>query len=76
MGAVCCLLTQLILRRPAIFMDERRIHCTHCGGLVSKKTFLAHKRVYYDSNSDQWVKRRELDPESKLSLSLSLITPH
>ena len=38
-------------------MDER-INCTHCGGFVSKKTFLAHKRIYYDSTTDQWLKKR------------------
>ena len=51
-------------------MDERkRVHCIHCGEFVSKKTFLAHKRIYYDSDSDQWIKKKELDPENEFAIS-------
>ena len=32
---------------------ERR-HCPHCSKFVSLKTYKAHKRVYYDSDSDLW----------------------
>ena len=35
--------------------------CPHCGHSVSTKTYLAHKRVYYDDDSDQWIKVRKLD---------------
>ena len=33
----------------------------HCDDWVSRKIFLAHKRVYYDSICDQWVKKRDLE---------------
>ena len=71
MGVVCdfpVLLIQLIVHactHAQWAMDERRIYCTHCGVFMSRKTYLAHKRVYYDKSTDQWIKRRELDPESK-----------
>ena len=31
-----------------------RRHCPHCNGYISLKTFKAHKRRYYDSESDTW----------------------
>ena len=34
---------------------------------MSKKTFLGHKQIYYDGDSDQWMKKKELDPESEFA---------
>ena len=31
--------------------------CPHCDSLLSKKTFEAHKRLYYDESSFQWIKK-------------------
>lgn len=32
--------------------------CPHCDSLLSKKAFEAHRRLYYDSGSQQWIKKR------------------
>ena len=37
------------------------IFCLHCGIYVARKTFRMHKRVYYDSDTDQWIKKKALD---------------
>ena len=53
-------------------MDERkRVHCTHCGEYLSKKTFHA---IYYDGDSDQWIKKKELDPESEFATKMDTTT--
>lgn len=33
-----------------------RRHCPHCDGYISLKTYKAHRRRYYDSESDTWHK--------------------
>ena len=33
------------------------IFCPHCGIYVAIMTFWMHKRVYYDSDTDQWIKK-------------------
>ena len=46
---------------------EDEVFCPHCGVEVAKKTFKTHKRLYYDSNTDQWVKRRTTEEVSEAS---------
>lgn len=41
----------------ASYREDKEL-CPHCSVQVSKKTLLAHKRVYYDCSSDQWIKKR------------------
>ena len=36
--------------------------CLHCDCELSKKTYETHKRLYYDNESDQWIKKRCLIP--------------
>ena len=38
-----------------ILRVERR-NCPHCDGLVSLKTFKAHKRRFFDAASGRWLK--------------------
>ena len=38
-------------------MDNRKI-CPHCNVLLSRKAFEAHRRLYYDSIAQTWVKKR------------------
>ena len=33
--------------------------CPHCGCVLSRKTLLTHRRMYYDEDSDTWVKKRK-----------------
>jgi len=40
--------------------------CPHCDCLLSKKTFEAHKRLYYDGSTDQWIKKCCLEASEDL----------
>lgn len=49
---------------------DGKIFCQHCHQYLVKKSFIRHKRLYYDSDADQWIKKRctdmfdfEEDPE-------------
>ena len=44
-------------------MADPRQFCPHCSQTLSTKTYKAHKRLYFDSNSNSWIKRRKADPE-------------
>lgn len=47
-------------------------NCPHCERELSKKTFEAHKRLYYDRELDQWIKKQCLIPsEHKNALATS-----
>lgn len=35
--------------------------CPHCSCVLSKKTYSAHRRLYYDEDTTQWVKKREVE---------------
>ena len=35
--------------------------CPHCDQLLSKKTFKAHKRRYFDASSSSWFTKQSLD---------------
>ena len=37
--------------------------CPHCGIYLNKKTYQAHKRLYFDKNSKMWVKKRRVSYE-------------
>ena len=37
------------------------VYCPHCGVEIVKKTYKVHKRLYFDMNSDQWMKRKAGD---------------
>lgn len=41
--------------------------CPHCGHLLSKKTYLSHKRLYYDEEGDAWIKKQKLDANGELN---------
>ena len=34
-----------------------RAVCPHCSTYLGRKTFLSHKRLYYDCTTGQWLKR-------------------
>ena len=38
-------------------MDDQKVLCPHCGNSVTKKTLCAHKRLYYDNDTGQWIKK-------------------
>ena len=38
--------------------------CPHCGESLSKKTLLAHKRLYYDNERGIWIKKNKRQPEA------------
>ena len=37
-----------------------QVLCPHCGIMVAKKTYRMHKRIYFDTDNDQWVKKKPL----------------
>ncbi len=39
-------------------------HCPHCEELLSKKSYEAHKRLYYDCNTG-WIKKRRLTADEE-----------
>lgn len=41
-------------------MADARVLCPHCGELLSKKSYCAHKRLYYDTDEGCWIKKRRL----------------
>ena len=45
---------------------KRLMPCPHCDCLLSKKTFEAHKRLYYDGSTDQWIKKCCLEASEDL----------
>ena len=44
-------------------MADHRQFCPHCSQTLLTKTYKAHKRLYFDSGSNSWIKRRKADPE-------------
>ena len=36
--------------------------CPHCSCYLSK-AYRAHRRLYYDSTTDQWLKKREVETD-------------
>ena len=37
--------------------------CPHCSSYLSKKAYRAHRRLYYDPATDQWLKKREVETD-------------
>ena len=44
-------------------MASQLFFCPHCESMLSKKSYLAHKRLYLDD--DQWIKKRCLIPTNQ-----------
>ena len=42
--------------------------CPHCECSVSKKAYATHKRLYYNNDTNKWIKKRRLIPDEHLSL--------
>ena len=59
------LYVQMVLIMVMHGLDE--VFCPHCGTCVANKTYRMHKRLYYDDQGDQWVKKKAMttDEESK-----------
>ena len=36
--------------------QRKRQRCPHCDELLGYKSFLSHKRRYYDPSNDSWIK--------------------
>ena len=36
-------------------------YCPHCGNVLAKKVYDAHKRLYYNEEMEQWIKRNRPD---------------
>lgn len=36
--------------------------CSHCGDHVSKRTYYRHKRLYFDTRTQEWSERRVFNP--------------
>lgn len=34
--------------------------CPHCDVNVARKTYLAHKRTYFDSETGNWIKKKKI----------------
>lgn len=45
--------------------------CPHCNFSLSKKAYETHKRLYYNTESDQWIKKHCLIPDEQID---SLVT--
>jgi hypothetical protein len=35
---------------------KRKYHCPHCDSYLVKKTFKRHKELYFDDESEQWIR--------------------
>lgn len=44
---------------------EVRKFCVHCGESLAQRTFREHARVYYDSISQSWTKKRRTDSDDE-----------
>ncbi len=43
---------------------RRRKLCEHCGESLSYSAYLSHRRLYYDSSEDKWVKAQSLSEQT------------
>ena len=55
----------IIIMASSVPPRERgdEVFCPHCGRDVAKKTYRMHKRMYFDPDTDQWVKRKAPDDQ-------------
>ncbi len=37
---------------------SKSFFCPHCGEYLTKKVYKTHQRIYYDGDTQQWVKKR------------------
>ena len=50
-------------------MASRQVRlCPHCECSVSKKAYATYKRLYYNNDTNKWIKKRRLIPDEHLSL--------
>ena len=42
--------------------SSRTVFCPHCSQELSSKTFKAHKRLYFDQDTNEWHKKRKTQP--------------
>ncbi len=42
--------------------SKKRVLCGHCGDYVSKRTYYQHKRLYFDTRSQEWSDSRVYNP--------------
>lgn len=54
-------------------MSDSTTFCPHCQQNLSKKSFIKHKRLYYDSDTDQWMKKRCTDDMFDFQEDLELL---
>ena len=47
-------------------MASRQMRLCECS--VSKKAYATHKRLYYNNDTNKWIKKRRLIPDEHLSL--------
>lgn len=40
-------------------------HCPHCATTLSKKSYDAHRRIYYDEDASSWIKKRRLTTDEE-----------
>lgn len=48
--------------------DIGKYHCPHCEIVLSKKSYDAHKRLYYDEDASQWIKKRRFTTKDEHTL--------
>ncbi len=50
--------------------------CPHCGDVLTKKVYKTHRRLYYDDDTQQWIKKRRPDTDFLADdIDLDLETP-
>lgn len=42
--------------------SKKRILCDHCHDYIPKRTFYEHRRLYFDSRTQQWSDHRVFNP--------------
>ena len=45
-------------------MDKGRYYCGHCQEKISKTLYFTHKRLYYNCDTGEWVRKCDLEPAS------------
>ena len=47
--------------------SSEEVFCRYCGTSVANKTYRMHRHLYFDDQTDQWVKKKATDNASKCS---------
>ena len=45
---------------------EKRFHCGHCSQKISKTLYYEHKKLYYSTVENVWVKKTKIDSTNDL----------